>query len=301
MLIALLLFTANVLLLRGLSLLVPAADGWTAILFRGVIGLGLLVGVYGGSRGLTLKSSFTHPKLAARGLVGAFATLLFYITIIHLGASRAIVINLSYPLFGVVAAAVWLKEGITPRAGFWLLAGFGGLLLFFSDAAFTSGLSLYDLLAIIGAVTSGIAVVLIRGLSHHHHPSTIYASQCVYGVLLTIPVAGLAIFALPVHAWLILALGSVLVAVAQLSLTAGFRHLSVAKGSSIQMLLPILTSAGAFVFFEETFTSVELIGGLLALGATWQVLRSPAPHSPLTPPPPPLAPAAAVASARSES
>ena len=41
MLLSLLLFAANVLLLRGLSLRVPAADGWAGILFRGVIGLGL--------------------------------------------------------------------------------------------------------------------------------------------------------------------------------------------------------------------------------------------------------------------
>ena len=87
-----------------------------------------------------------------------------------------------------------MKEAITLRAAFWILAGFAGLVLFFSDAAFARGLSFYDLVAILSAITSGIAVVFIRGLSKDYHPSTIYASQCVYGVVLTVPVAGSAVF-----------------------------------------------------------------------------------------------------------
>ena len=83
-------------------------------------------------------TAFTHPKLAARGMVGAVGT----------------------------------------------------LLLFFSHAAFERDLGIYELVAVLGAITAGIAVGLIRGLSKDHHPSTIYGSQCVYGILLTLPVAG---------------------------------------------------------------------------------------------------------------
>ncbi len=279
MLLSLVFFTANILLLRGLALRFPGADGWAGILFRGAVGLGLLFSLYGGSRGMVFRHCFTHPRLVARGVVGAVATLLFYITIVHLGASRAIVINLSYPLFGVIIAAVWLKEAITLRAAFWILAGFAGLVLFFSDAAFARGLSFYDLVAILSAITSGIAVVFIRGLSKDYHPSTIYASQCVYGVVLTVPVAGSAVLSLPPAAWLALGFGAALVAVGQLSITVGFRYLSVAKGSSIQMLLPLLVAAGAYLFFDERLTPLEILGALLTLFATWQMLRSPSPVS----------------------
>jgi drug/metabolite transporter (DMT)-like permease len=194
MLLSLLFFAANVLLLRGLAIHVPGADGWAGILFRGAVGLGLLLALFGGSRGLDLRTIFTRRKMAARGIVGALSTLLFYITIVHLGASRAIVINLTYPLFGVIIASFWLKESLTMRVGFWILAGFAGLVLFFSDGAFARGLSAYDLVAVLSAAGSGVAVVLIRGLSSSHHPSTIYGSQCVFAILLTVPVAGPAIF-----------------------------------------------------------------------------------------------------------
>lgn len=277
MFLSLFFFTANVLLIRGLAIKVPEANGWVATIFRGVVGIALLLTLYGGSRGLKLRLIFTHPKLLARGMVGGLSILIFYVTIVHLGAGRALVINLSYPLFGVVIAAVWLKEPLSARAILWLLAGLGGLALFFADSAFDGSLGRYELLALGGAATAGVAVALIRGLSKDHHPSTIYASQCIFGALLTIPVAGQAALALPPRAWLILSLGAALVAFGQLSITVGFRHLSVAKGSSIQMLLPILTTAGAYLFLEETLSASEIAGALLTLLAIWKVLRIPTP------------------------
>ena len=46
MLLSLLLFAANVLLLRGLAIHVPEANGWMGILFRGAVGLGLLLALF---------------------------------------------------------------------------------------------------------------------------------------------------------------------------------------------------------------------------------------------------------------
>lgn len=276
MLLSLFFFTANVLLIRGLALKYPEANGWVATLFRGGVGLLLLLVLYGGSRGLKLRLIFTHPKLLARGIVGAISILTFYVAIVHLGAGRALVINLSYPLFGVALAAVWLKESLSTRAILWLLAGLGGLAIFFSDSAFAGRLGIYDLVALASAASAGVAVVLIRGLSNDHHPSTIYASQCIFGALLTIPIGASAALSLPPKAWFYLSLGAVLVAFGQLAITVGFRHLSVAKGSSIQMLLPIFITAGAYLFFEETLSPSEIVGALLTLVATWKVLRIPA-------------------------
>lgn len=130
-------------------------------------------------------------------------------------------------------------------------------------------------------------MVLIRGLSKDHHPSTIYAAQCLYAVLLTLPVAGIAIFSLPPIAWAVLILGAVLVAVGQIAITIGFTHLSVAKGSSIQMLLPLMVAGSSFFLFEETLEAKELLGAFLTLFATWQVLRSPATNKQPSPEPVP--------------
>jgi drug/metabolite transporter (DMT)-like permease len=75
---------------------------------------------------------------------------------------------------------------------------------------------------------------------------------------------------------LLMALGAAIVAIAQLAMTHAYRTLSVARGSSIQMLLPITTAIGGYLFFDERFSSIEILGATLTLLATWQVIRTPA-------------------------
>jgi len=276
MLLSLLFFAANALLIRGLSLRISGVDGWMALFFRGGTGMVLVLVLYGRGRGLELRPLLANRRVLARGVCGAASILLFYIAIIHLGAGRALVLNLTYPLFGAALAALWLEEALTLRAISWMLAGFGGLLVFFAEGALRRELGIYDLVGVLSAVGAGVAVVLIRGLSKNHHPSTIYASQCVYSLLLAIPVTASAVGKLPAIAWLALTGAGTLVAFGQLALTAGFRHLSVAEGASIQMLLPFLTTVGGYAFFGERFLPWEVAGALLTLFATWQVLRAPA-------------------------
>jgi drug/metabolite transporter (DMT)-like permease len=57
-------------------------------------------------------------------------------------------------------------------------------------------------------------------------------------------------------------------------MTHAYRSLSVARGSSIQILLPILTAIGGFVFFQESFTPIELLGAGLTLFATWRIVTA---------------------------
>ena len=75
------------------------------------------------------------------------------------------------------------------------------------------------------------------------------------------------------HLWLIVA--AIIVGVSQLVMTNAYRTLPVSRGSSIQMLLPLVTAAGAFFFFGERFTGLELAGAALTLFATWRVAAGP--------------------------
>jgi len=268
------LFAANALLIRGLALALPAIDGWMASLFRSAVGLVLLGVLFGFGRGLQLRSVVTHPLLILRGVLGAFGILIFYVTVVRLGAGRAVVINLSYPIFATLIAAVTLRESPTWRAYAWMLAGIAGLAVFLGTD-FATGSSGYDLLAVLGAVIAGAVVVLIRHLRRHQSSATIYAAQCVFGILLTAPTAGRSSLGLPAGALGLLVVASVVVALAQLAMTDAYRDLDVTRGSAIQMLLPILTGLGGVLLFHERFTPLELAGGVLTLLATWQVLLQP--------------------------
>jgi drug/metabolite transporter (DMT)-like permease len=267
------LFAANTLLIRAIALHMPMADGWMAMLFRGAVGLLFVFALYGFGRGLEAKRLLKGKLITIRGLIGALSTVAFYVTIIELGAGRAVIINLSYPIFASIIAAFWLKEKIKKRSFVWMLIGFCGLMIFLSDEGQMLKPSLYDWVALAGALGSGWVVVIIRRLRHEEHPATIYASQALYGTLIAAPVVT-KIPALPVLAWAGLVLGAMIVTVAQLIMTKAYQSMSVSRGSSLQMLLPIVTAAGGFFFFGETFHAVEIAGAALALFATWRVVAS---------------------------
>ena len=270
MLLSVFLFATNTLLMRALSLHLPAGDGWMGILYRGSVGMLMVAALYGFGRGLSLKALVGSPLVATRGIIGALATAAFYVTIGTLGASRAVVLNLTYPIFATLIAAWWLKEKISRPALLWMLAGFVGLLAFVGGDA-THSFSGWDLVALAGALGAGIVVVLIRKLRATEHAGTIYASQCFYSILFALPLRADKVLELPAAGHLFLIVAAAIVGVSQLVMTNAYRTLPVSQGSSIQMLLPVVTAAGAFLFFGERFTAIELAGAALTLFATWRV------------------------------
>ncbi len=69
------------------------------------------------------------------------------------------IINLTYPIFASVIAAIWLKEKLSRAAMLWMAVGFCGLVVFLSDNGQLMRPSPYDWLALAGAVGSGWVVV----------------------------------------------------------------------------------------------------------------------------------------------
>ncbi|NJM37829.1 MAG: DMT family transporter [Akkermansiaceae bacterium] len=273
MLGSVILFATNVLLIRAIWLQTPAADGWLAMLFRGGVGLAVVFALFSKGRGLNPARLFKGRLITIRGVVGAASTVAFYITVLKLGAGRAVILNLTYPIFASMIAAFWLKEKMTRGAMLWMFVGFCGLVIFLSDDGKLMRPSAYDLLALTGAIGSGWVVVIIRRLRHEEHPATIYASQALYSLLIAAP-AAVKLPTLPPSAWMLLALGAVIVTFAQLIMTQAYQSMTVSRGSSLQMLLPVATAAGGWMFFGETYLPLEIAGALVALFATWRVVVS---------------------------
>lgn len=270
MLLSIFFFTVNTLAVRALALSYPACDGWIVTLFRGIAGTLLVVVLYSRSGSLRLKSLFDRPRIMARGVLGTVGVVLYYLTILELGATRAVVINLTYPIFAALFARVFLGEHLSTRQLTWIITGFAGLLIFLSPKCLESGPGLYDLLAILGAGTAAVVVVLIRSLHRSEHSSTIFASQAVYCVALAAPLT-VGTPAPPPAALGLLFLAGLVVAGGQLAMTFAYRHLPVSRGASLQLLLPIATGIGAWFLFNETIGPVEIAGASLTLLATYKV------------------------------
>ena len=258
-------FITNVLLIRALAGMGNVSI-WVVTSARFVVGLAIILTLY--------RSHFrpthliTNRKLIERGLLGGLSALTYYYTVATLGAGRATFINNTYVIWGGLIAVWVLRERLRPALIVGAVAtpaGLGFLTNPFADGAATGFL---DFIALINAVAAAWIVITIRQLHAREHSSTIFAAQCVFGLLLCGGPAIATFSALPAASWLILALAGTCAGAGQLLMTRAFRDLSVAEGSLLQLLVPLGIAAGGVAFFGEHFTAWELVGGALILAGS---------------------------------
>ena len=255
-------FITNVLLIRALSG-IESVSLWVVVSARFVVGLMIVLTIY--RREFQPLRLFTRGKLVERGVLGAIGTLGFYYTVTRLGAGRATFINNTYVIWSGLLAVWVLRERLKPALLMGAVTTLLGLGLLTNPFARGATAGAYDAFALLIAVGAAWIIVTIRQLHKTEHSSTIFASQCVYGLLLCgVPaVGGLSTFT-PV-AWAVLALASACAGAGQLLMTHAFRELKVAEGALLQMLVPLGIAMGGMAFFGEHFTAAELLGGGLIL------------------------------------
>ena len=249
-------------------------DGWVASAYRAAIGLVVIVMMQGTTGTLHLKHIITNRLLFMRGLIGGVTIPVYYISIMELGPGRAGLISGSYPLFAAVFAAFLLRENLKRSYFAHITIALIGLFAIFADNGIGKSKFLYDVLAIMGAAAGGLCVVMIRHLRHSETTSTIFASQCIFTLVMTFIVAGDRLFISNVQALGLTVLAAVTVIGAQLALTESFRHITVAKGSTLQMLTPALTVLSSAVLLCEHISLLEIIGGTAILFASFRIVVS---------------------------
>ncbi len=258
-------FTTNVLLIRALGELQPV-NVWLVSCTRFAVGLALLVAIY--RKEFQPRHLFRSTKLAGRGLVGGIGVYGYYLTVVHLGAGRATFIGNTYVIFGALLAVWMLKERFNGALAIGSIAALSGLALLTNAFGAGAHANIYDLLAVAVACASAYVVVTIRQLHATEHTSTIFAAQCVYGLLICTVPATLHPEPVSLAAWAIMLFAGVFAAGGQLAMTRAFRDLPVTEGSLLQMLVPIGIAIGGATFFAERFTHQELAGAALILAGT---------------------------------
>ncbi|WP_269543075.1 DMT family transporter [Cerasicoccus fimbriatus] len=269
MLASVVLFSLNCLIVKYLGQR-GEVSFWAVNFYRGVAGTAFAVFLAGAGARQVLRV-FYKPLLILRGILGGVALAMFYVTVFHMDLGTASVLNLTYVLWGTLFAALFLGEHLNRKQMLGLVLAFSGIpiLCGFSLA----GIGVYHLIAIGGAIAAGGIVMLIRFLVRTENSTTIYAAQAIYGMLVAVPFLGFADYA---AGWGNVALmlgGGVLVAGGQMIMTLGYSRLSVAKGASVQLILPILNAVGGMVFFHETYGLPIILGSALILLGSGVVVR----------------------------
>ncbi len=278
MVMSLLCFTGNTLLLKYLGA-DRKIDPSVALLFRAVIGGAIVLTLMRGRRPPRLAPIFRDPLLIWRGILGIVGTAAYYWTIPALGAGKASLLGTTYVLFGSVFAAWFLREHLSARKIVWLLVAFAGAALLTGIRGDTTSSTadpgstsfFYEGLAIVGAIAAAGTIVLIRHLTTKHAIATIFLAQCAWIGVAAAPFALRHFGGLSGYDYVLLGFAALCAGYGQLSMNEGYRLLSVAAGSSVQMALPVMAAIGGILLFGESYTLLQLAGATLILVGTWQV------------------------------
>ena len=244
------------------------------MLFRFAIGFTLL-GTVALFRKIKLK--FVNSKmLFARGLFGGIAVFLFFLSIKKIGIAKGTAISYSYPIFATAISAIFLKEKISLVS--WGMIGvcFLGIFLIVTGGGqgALSNFNIFDILAIIGAIASGIAVVCVKKLHDTDSSYVIFMAQCIMGFWLVVIPANLVPCSIGISGGILLLGIGLAAAIGQLLMTYGYKDLPVSTGSLLSMLVPVFNIPIGILLFSEKVSMATIIGSAIVLSScSYMILK----------------------------
>lgn len=272
MLSSVLLFSVSILAIKAISLRYGTSL-WMLTLPRFAIGLAVAAILFRGRHSIIWSQLATSPWMILRGVVGGAGVLLYNWCVIELGPGRTSVITSTYPIFGALLAPLFLPEVLRWRLIGLCSTAILGIALIVGSNPLGYGLNGPDGLAVVVAALSGLVVVSIRKLHATSNTATIFAAQCGYGLIFCIPGAWMTFPGMATMELLWIMLAAVFVALGQLCLTESFKSLSVAKGSSLQLLGPPIVAINSFALFGERLSLTEIAGAAVVLFACYRIAR----------------------------
>jgi drug/metabolite transporter (DMT)-like permease len=207
----------------------------------------------------------------ARGLVGTAGMFTTFLALRHLPLADATAIGFATPLIAVVLAVIFLGEVV--RAWRWSAVGIGflGVLVMLwphlGSSGFASATATGALWGIAGAFFSASAMTLVRAMTRSESTWSIvfwFSALCAVMGLLTAPFGWL--MPAPVDAAVFVLMGLV-GGVAQLLLTASYRHASAAMLAPFDYFALIFAVAIGYVVFGEVPAVLVLWGAALVVSA----------------------------------
>lgn len=205
------------------------------------------------------------PRYVVRCLLGVLAMFAGFWAIGHLPLAHAISLTYSSPLFVTIAAVFWLGEQVRARRWTAVVVGFIGVLVIVRPG--TDGFTAGSLVAVLGAVLSGIVAIQIKQLSRTEPADRIVLWTTILWVPMSI-LPALWVWQWPAGiTWLWVVLAGVLGTGGHMLWT---RALKLGEVSALQpisfMQLPLVAVAG-WLLFGESLDRWTVLGAAIILSA----------------------------------
>ena len=251
---------------------IPNVSSYQTTFFRFTIGVGIIgiLSLFG-----IIKLKFNDWRgLFWRGFVGGIAVYLFYLAILKLGVGKGSVYIYSYPIFATIFSMIILKEKVEPVKFVIIAVSFAGLILLSVGGGKGSlaGMGIYELIAIAGSVTTGLAVVFVKKLHESDNSMAIFFSQCIVGFWMFLIPSGVTQAKGNLTEILLLVLVGIVATIGQLFMTEGYKYVNVATGSLLQSLVPVFNLLSGWLIFNEKYSTIEMIGAFVIVGSCFMLV-----------------------------
>jgi len=232
---------------------IPAVE---IILFRSIVSF-IMSGVALKYQRVPLLGT-NRKILLIRGLAGAIALIMFFITLQEIPLASAVTLMFLSPIFTTILGIWIVKEKVNPLQWLFFAISFGGIVMI---KGFDTRISIeMALLGIGAAFFSGVAYNMIRKLKTSEHPLVII----FYFPLVTLPIVAIYSgfnWVMPVgEEWIILLAIGVLTQVAQFFMTKSYQSEELAKVANINFIGIIYALGFGYVLFDETFNLLTYLG-----------------------------------------
>jgi drug/metabolite transporter (DMT)-like permease len=260
-----LVMASSSVLFSAMSMLIPFTRGVSTSIIvsaRFVVGIAVILAL--ALMGFTRLKAVNKWWLILRGIIGASSVYFFFRGITMLGLGKGTVLNYTYPIFAALLAPLVVKEKLTWDVLGAALVSFIGIWLVVNPGSIAS-IGIEDLLALLGGVLSGVAVVAIKKLRETDSPSIIYLAQCVFGLLVVGWPTVTSSFHFAMKEWLILLALGIFATAAQLTMTWAYKHVRATEGSLLAFLVPVLNVILGVIVFGESMHLSTVIGSVIVL------------------------------------
>ncbi len=244
---------------------IPAVE---VIFFRSLVSFVLSYG-YLRSQRINIWGT-NHRILLLRGVSGAIALTLFFITLQSIPLASATTIHYLSPIFTAIIGIYFVKERVHKWQWVFFAIAFVGIVII---QGFDQRVSMkYAVIGMLAALLSGVAYNCIRKLKTSEHPLVII----FYFPLVTLPLSGIYImfdWVTPIGIeWLWLLLIGVSTQLAQYFMTKSYQLDDLSKVASLNYIGIIYALGFGYVFFDESYNFITYLGmGVVLVGVVLNI------------------------------
>jgi drug/metabolite transporter (DMT)-like permease len=218
------------------------------------------------------RSALTFQRwdlLFYRGIFGGAAVLCYFIAIEKIDVGVATLLNYTAPIFSGLFSMLFLHEKISAKVLIPMPVALLGVFLVVHAHAHPGdilGFGVWELVGCLSAFFSGAAVTAMRAARQGENSWAVYTSFCLFGAVITAPLAILTWKNPTSDELVVLAATSIFAIGAQLLLTFTLRWVDAMTVGVISQLAVLVSMALGATFVDERITPMAALGAFVTIG-----------------------------------